>query len=515
MSTTSWNGATGDWSNAVDWSNGVPNSSTTDAVITASGSYTVSIGDPASSFAVGSLNLGAAGATLAVTGALFVTGNFSQTAGTLHIIGPGPPPPAGYPNTLPGHKVVVNGGLVNKGQITIDALSFFVVDGNYTLANLGTITNNGTLTLNGTLLNQGLTTTLGVGPLAGNTHIASIQGGTVIGDATTSREVGFNGITVLDGVTLQGQFNVGIYKVVNGLTVAPGAALTVGQNAGLEFSGSQTFDNTVLSLGGVSGSRSTRQALVGTDSTLTLGAHLTIINASTNGASTFAVLGETPPQFGSPNLPAGGVTVINNGLIEAQSAGGFFTFNPSQFVNNGSVQISNKDTVALINGLGQSLQSVLSGTGQFTLATGGVLNLQTVAAGQTIRFNDATGVLRLDTPGAFKALIAGFAAGDTITLVATAATSAKINASDQLVITNNGAAVARLQLSGNYSAATFKLASDGFGGEVITVSGGATAPAFAQAIASFAGSGAGPVAASSHDVEATRGLSLAVSHSLH
>jgi hypothetical protein len=52
MSTTIWNGATGDWSDTVDWSNGVPNSPTSNARITRGGTYTVTIGTN-ESFSVG------------------------------------------------------------------------------------------------------------------------------------------------------------------------------------------------------------------------------------------------------------------------------------------------------------------------------------------------------------------------------------------------------------------------------------------------------------------------------
>ena len=57
LTTSTWNvSASGDWSDASDWSGGVPNSSTADATISEAGTYTDDIA-AAESFTVGSVTL--------------------------------------------------------------------------------------------------------------------------------------------------------------------------------------------------------------------------------------------------------------------------------------------------------------------------------------------------------------------------------------------------------------------------------------------------------------------------
>lgn len=112
--------------------------------------------------------------------------------------------------------------------------------------------------------------------------------------------------------------------------------------------------------------------------------------------------------------------------------------------------------------------------------------------------------------GSFGGTIAGLRSGDTVDLVFTTATAATVNASDQLVITNNGAAVAKLQLVGDFSHTAFTVASDGQSGAAITLSAGAatfqpapTVHAMVQAVAGLSSHGA-PVAASFHNGGAAR-----------
>src|SRR5580693_1653954 len=87
MTTSDWNVSTsGDWSDASDWSGGVPNSSSDDAVIAKSGTYTVTIGS-SESFTVGSVTLNDANATLEIDGTLNLANTLTLTEGTLNLTG--------------------------------------------------------------------------------------------------------------------------------------------------------------------------------------------------------------------------------------------------------------------------------------------------------------------------------------------------------------------------------------------------------------------------------------------
>ena len=102
-------------------------------------------------------------------------------------------------------------------------------------------------------------------------------------------------------------------------------------------------------------------------------------------------------------------------------------------------------------------------------------------------------VLALETPGACHALINYFTTGDTIDLLGTAATSVTLDARDRLVVMEGGVTIAKLRLSGDYSNATFQLASDGHGGADITMTtaGLAQAARLGQTMAAFGADGQG------------------------
>ena len=97
-----------------------------------------------------------------------------------------------------------------------------------------------------------------------------------------------------------------------------------------------------------------------------------------------------------------------------------------------------------------------------------------------------------------SATISGATIGDVIDLINTTATGANVNSHDQLVITNNGAAVATIQLVGDYSHTAFNVAGDGAGGTAITLAAGPSVQGMSQAMAGLGGSTAAiaaPVAA--------------------
>ncbi|MBA3810096.1 MAG: hypothetical protein H0X27_00315 [Caulobacteraceae bacterium] len=150
----------------------------------------------------------------------------------------------------------------------------------------------------------------------------------------------------------------------------------------------------------------------------------------------------------------------------------------------------------------------ITGDGTLAVDDGATLEADgSVDGGLTMAFNGGGATLALGRPGKFDATIIGFAATDTIDLLATTATRAKLKSGDRLAIFSGADRIATLQLAGDYSGATFAVASDGAGGTNITVTGGpaphgqpAGPPAhrFVAAMAGFRAGGAGAVEAGSH-----------------
>jgi Hint domain len=91
-----------------------------------------------------------------------------------------------------------------------------------------------------------------------------------------------------------------------------------------------------------------------------------------------------------------------------------------------------------------------------------------VAAGETLAFTDATGLLRLHQPASVAATIVGFVQGDTIDLAGITASTAVWSA-NKLTISSGSATVAILTMPGNYTQTTFVAASDKAGGSQVTI----------------------------------------------
>lgn len=209
--------------------------------------------------------------------------------------------------------------------------------------------------------------------------------------------------------------------------------------------------------------------------TVTFGANARIVSAAKDAQ----VLVDT--------FDPGSYAIINAGEIEASAAKGSFTVAVATFENDGRVTVANGDDFTLVG--------ALRGSGRVTIETGGVAEFGQAGPSQTIVFADATGRLDLTAANQFAATIAGAVAGDAIDLIRTAATSATLNAKDQLVIADNGATVATIQLAGDYAGVTFHVASDGAGGSLVTLSAGAATArslvhGLADAMAALPGSSA-------------------------
>jgi hypothetical protein len=124
MTTSDWIGASGDWSNASDWTNGVPNDSSAVADLGGTNFYTVTIAGPleggsTEGFTVGTLNITDPNAALKVDGTLTVASAINISAGTLAIAG-----------TIVGGTITQMGGKIVFSNIgpdwtgTLDGVTF-------------------------------------------------------------------------------------------------------------------------------------------------------------------------------------------------------------------------------------------------------------------------------------------------------------------------------------------------------------------------------------------------------
>jgi hypothetical protein len=398
------------------------------------------------------------------------------------------------------------------GAITLTGRQMEVFDeGTLTIGSTLTLANHATLGMGGTVAGEG-------GVLSGGTIVES--GGTF-----------FSNLGTIDGVTLEGPFTVG---GVNGRLHIGAAGVTLVGAGGLgagtldleglgdfaEIENTQTLSNATINLGNGGGAGLYEFDSTGSGQTLTLGAGLTMDQGGKH-----ATLG----VYKSVATYSAADQVVNLGTINAGVASGRLAIVGGEFVDEGVINVSNGDTLALqgahvtiaatgvISGAGvvtgvaldEGLVEAIGGTLRLTAAVGGTGGLKVgdgavlVAAGgvaQTITttFASGNGTFALANAGRATHSLAGFIFGDVIDLMGLIATSATLGAGGALVLTNGGTEVASFSLQGSYGGDQFNVASDGAGGTDLTVSPSAarTGP-FVAAMAGI-GSSHGPASPASH-----------------
>ncbi|MDQ2861750.1 MAG: hypothetical protein M3T55_13735 [Pseudomonadota bacterium] len=384
-------------------------------------------------------------------------------------------------STGPGIVTFTNTGAISVGQQ--GSLSLLL---NFTIASLGNVVDAGRFYLGGTLDNTGGTLQLGTGPIFGGTgttlgYGGLISGGTVVLGKTHLAYTGGG----LANVTFEGTLDLRAAKAAVNLDggvvitaakgAGPGVVNLTGAGAALTFfdmpgTVANGIDNVTINAGNANNAVVIAlQNFDGGAETLTLGSHASIVS-NTAGAQVIV-------QYQA----SGGSAIVNAGQIDAAASGGSFSVTIPTFENDGQVVVSNGDTFNLVG--------ALTGAGSLTIASGGTADIGSTAASQQVAFADATGTLKLSSAANFAGTLSGAVAGDKIDLIKTAATSATVNASDQLVITNNGASVATIQLAGNYTNTVFKVRGDGAGGSVITLANAAAIHGLVGAMASLGGAG--------------------------
>ncbi len=236
---------------------------------------------------------------------------------------------------------------------------------------------------------------------------------------------------------------------------------------------------------------------------LTVGQKLVVNDVGTVDQTGAVTLGVTKGRSTLSIRKRAIYSIDNDSGIVGGEAGASTVKNEGLFIKSGGTGTSAIGVQVTVTDIG--VVEAASGTLDFTQAILGEGTLRidaeatleadaSAASTLTVRFLGGSATLALARPAEFAATLHGFAATDTIDLLGKTADAATLGAGDTLVIKNGANTVATLQLGGDYTAATFHLASDGHGGTNVTVTPGPArqlAVAGHQFIAAMAGFGAG------------------------
>jgi len=419
----------------------------------------------------GSVHLEGDGRLISETGAIFVGqaqgggGTLELASGTETING------LGATGTISGDMAMTFSGF---GTYQLDAGGRFILRGINTLASGQTLAIEGRATSTGTLTLDG--------SVSGAGALAVIAGTVNIGTS----------------LTFEGAFSENARATV---AVAAGGTLTLIAPAVLD--------------GTVNGSMSIGDATV---AGLTVGGMGTLVAAGTVGQSGTVTIGATTSERAILSVLRPGAWDIGSGSITSGAGGGalrvFGQLNKDAGPGVSAVGVTTYDdgSVEVVAGT-LDFTSRLFGTGVLKIDAGATLEADASAISKlSATFEGADATLALGRPDAFDATIGGFAASDVIDLLATTATGASVDASDQLTIVDGARTVATLQLSGNYEGATFTTTSDGAGGTDIELvsppnAGLPSIPRMVEAMATMAAPAG--IAAPGHDLIAARAPMLA------
>ena len=302
-------------------------------------------------------------------------GKITLAAGTTLTLGNSSTSALSNSGVISGTDDTVNiysfGSFSNTGtfNITNSAVNLY---GSYTTALLALF--NGetdAITLDGTLTNTGETLTVGAGSALGTVILpssGSIVGGTIVDQGSG---VKFQGGT-LSGVIYDGTLDLSpssssVY-IANSLTAnnlagaEPGTINLTGYGDSIYFEGNQTFNNATINLGSTSGYYDAiyNYDTNDTGSVLTLGPNV-IVNQATNETSGYAELTSTGYNHA-------GDGIVNQGTVNAQAVNGSFYIEPYNFTNQGTINVTNGDTLYIE-------PTTFTNDGKITLAAGTTLTL--------------------------------------------------------------------------------------------------------------------------------------------
>ncbi len=231
----------------------------------------------------------------------------------------------------------------NAGEILVDGGSL-LLEGYAATSQLGTVQENGGLvTFAGTLSNTGSTVVIGAANGLADVSLTGTVIGGAITDGSSALSINSAGTALLEDVNYQGTLQLtqsgAVLNVRDGLAVS-GQVNLLGAGAVLDFIGTQNFNSTTVSLGNASDASTLALAHeygASGNSILTLGSSLVVTQAGT-----LAAIGAAGELLGDG--------IINTGTINAGFAGGTLTLAGQSFTNQGQINVSNGDTLAIDTG---------------------------------------------------------------------------------------------------------------------------------------------------------------------
>lgn len=279
-------------------------------------------------------------------------------------------------------------GFANAGVISVSEGSVFSFNGNAT--NTGLVLASGVSGIGSVSLNSSTLTNTGGNLVAGNQGVITINGSTIVGGTLSTSGSGRfvatnNGGNFASGVTLNGALdlasNTGTLRVLNNLTL--NGTASINNNSVLAFQGTQSINGTGSIVLGNTGN-SNRLTVDESNSVLTIGSGIRVRGENgTIGAQTFVGTGNS--------------SIINNGRISADVAGGMLTLQQASVNNNGIVEALNGGMMnintAFNNGANGQLNAANGGVllQNATTITGGTIN--TTTGGRFVATNNGSNFL--------------------------------------------------------------------------------------------------------------------------
>ncbi|MEO7995991.1 MAG: S-layer family protein, partial [Gemmatimonadaceae bacterium] len=303
----------------------------------------------------------------------------------------------------------VNGGNIAITQATVSNNNILEAKNGGTLSLFSAVTNsaagkvnannNGVVVLNGTSISGGTINTA-----TGGRFTATNNGNNFLNDVTV------NGAVDLTSA----QASIRVNGSTTGLTLTSGSTFNINNNSVLAFNGNQTLGGSGSVVLGNTGA-SNRVAIDQSGAVLTIGANATIRGHSGTIGDQYVVAtagasilnnGRISADVAGGNINITNATVTNNGILEAKN-GGVLTLSSNVTGNVGSQISAGAGSVVLQNGVKLSGVVNSTGTGSLRATNNGNNFLDAVAL---------TGTLDLATAHGTERVVNGFALNGTVNI---------------------------------------------------------------------------------------------------
>jgi fibronectin-binding autotransporter adhesin len=453
--TDNWNGGSGQWSNAANWSLNAPPMTTDDCKFPPGSTPTDDLGGTCHDFTLVS------GDTLTLnTGHLDIYGTSMTNSGTISVIAATPiniggntantvsllgggtvvlgnanAAIVGFPgingtllnvnNTIQGFGGVGNGaiGLNNQGTITASGGTLTVQPSSTGLINTGTMqaASGGNLTLQAGFSSIPFTNTGGtIAALSGGTVV--LNGGTFIGGTLSTTGTGTfqtspgGGNPILSALTNAGNFTIpgGAAVILEGIETNTGSFQMQGSDlfvqgpATLQGAGNVTMTDSGFNLVGSSNGAATLTLAQTISGAGNVGdSNLTLVNQGTvdaTGVVNHLIIAATSTTNSNALEATGGGTLelrrpVNNTTGTIEALNGSTVLLNGGTISGGTLTTSGTGSFQVTSGTLDGTTSVVTNSGAFIVANRNFLTLQgTINNGGVIALDSTGGCLALDKP---------------------------------------------------------------------------------------------------------------------